>query len=191
MNRILFLACAAALSANAKTIQMPPTCTTPDGMCVDSKGRLVIATPNNDRTQPGAVFRLDKPCGTPVKWFDVPPCKDSGYASAEAMFAEMGSDFNSTINETVDSSVSQEMIDQMVASFVSKGTYEIEDGKLYSAPEGTELNKEQYETYKITADTLKLLSYVGDTAIKDDAGNDTGMSIDPTTLYPITFTKVK
>lgn len=117
--------------------------------------------------------------------------KDSGYASAEAMFAEMGSDFNSTINETVDSSVSQEMIDQMVASFVSKGTYEIEDGKLYSAPEGTELNKEQYETYEITADTLKLLSYVGDTTIKDDAGNDTGMSIDPTTLYPITFTKVK
>ena len=81
MNRILFLACAAALSANAKTIQMPPTCTTPDGMCVDAKGRLVIATPNNDRTQPGAVFRLDKPCGTPVKWFDVPPCKESGYAS--------------------------------------------------------------------------------------------------------------
>ena len=75
------VACLAAFAAGAKTIQMPPSCTTPDGMCVDSKGRLVIATPNNDRTQPGAVFRLDKPCGVPVKWFDVPPCKESGYAS--------------------------------------------------------------------------------------------------------------
>lgn len=81
MKKLTVFACLAALAAGAKTIQMPPTCTTPDGMCVDAKGRLVIACPNNDRKQPGAVFRLESPCGVPVKWFDVPPCKESGYAS--------------------------------------------------------------------------------------------------------------
>ena len=82
MNKLTMLFCAvAACAAQARTIQMPPTCTTPDGMCVDSRGRLVIAAPNNDRQQPGAVFRLDAPGGTPVKWFDVPPCPASGYAS--------------------------------------------------------------------------------------------------------------
>lgn len=112
--------------------------------------------------------------------------KESGYASAEAMFAEMGSDFNSTINETVDSSVSQEMIDEMVASFVSRGTYEIEDGKLYSAPEGTEIDKKVYETYELTNTTLKLLEIVG--------LEETDMStspVDPTTIYPVTFTKAQ
>ena len=80
-NKLMILVCAAACAAQAHTIQMPPTCTTPDGMCIDSKGRLVIAAPNNDRRQPGAVFRLDAPGGTPAKWFDVPPCPESGYAS--------------------------------------------------------------------------------------------------------------
>ena len=77
----LILAVAALGAAHAQTLQMPATCTTPDGMCVDAKGRLVIAAPNNDRSQPGAVFRLDAPGGVPVKWFDVPPCPESGYAS--------------------------------------------------------------------------------------------------------------
>ena len=77
----LILAAAALGAAHAQTLQMPATCTTPDGMCVDAKGRLVIAAPNNDRRQPGAVFRLDAPGGAPVKWFDVPPCPETGYAS--------------------------------------------------------------------------------------------------------------
>ena len=81
MKKTLFLAVAAACAAHARTIQMPRSCTTPDGMCVDSRGRLVIAAPNNDRKQPGAVFRLDSPDGSPIKWFDVPPCPESGYAS--------------------------------------------------------------------------------------------------------------
>ena len=81
MKKILLVAIAAACAAQARTIQMPRSCTTPDGMCIDSRGRLVIAAPNNDRTQPGAVFRLDSPDGSPIKWFDVPPCPESGYAS--------------------------------------------------------------------------------------------------------------
>jgi len=74
------LACALfTLAGLAGTIQMPPTCTKPDGMAVDPQGRLVIAAPNNNRRQPGAVFRLDKPDGVPYKWFDVPPAP-SGFA---------------------------------------------------------------------------------------------------------------
>ena len=81
MNKTATLIFSAAMAANAGVIQMPPACTTPDGMCVDSKGRLVIAAPNNDRTKPGAVFRLATPGGTPELWFEVPPCAESGYSS--------------------------------------------------------------------------------------------------------------
>lgn len=81
MKRAFALMFSAAMAANAGVVQMPPACTTPDGMCVDSRGRLVIAAPNNDRAKPGAVFRLDALGGTPEKWFEVPPCPESGYAS--------------------------------------------------------------------------------------------------------------
>lgn len=81
MKMSIVAVCLAAFTAGAKTVQMPPSCTTPDGLCVDSRGRLVIAAPNNDRKQPGAVFRLESPDAAPVKWFDVPPCPESGFAS--------------------------------------------------------------------------------------------------------------
>ena len=68
------------LPALAGEIQMPPACTTPDGMCVDPEGRLVIAAPNNARKAPGAIFRLDAPGGAPVRWFDVPAHPETGYA---------------------------------------------------------------------------------------------------------------
>ena len=81
----VYAACAVAMAmafpVAAEEIQMPDTCTNPDGMCVDSQGRLVIACPNNDRKQPGAVFRIEKPGEKPVKWFDVPVCPESGYAA--------------------------------------------------------------------------------------------------------------
>ena len=69
-----------ATSALAGVMQMPETCTTPDGMTVDPQGRLVIAAPNCNRKQPGAVFRLDAPGGKPYKWFDVAPLAESGYS---------------------------------------------------------------------------------------------------------------
>jgi len=69
-----------ALPTFAGLIQMPPSCTTPDGMCVSPDGKLVIAAPNNARTQPGAIFTLDAPGGTPVKWFDVPALAETGYS---------------------------------------------------------------------------------------------------------------
>ena len=65
----------------AAQVQMPGECTNPDGMCVDAKNRLVIAAPNNDRKQPGAIFRLDGPDQKPYKWFDVPAHPTSGYAA--------------------------------------------------------------------------------------------------------------
>lgn len=62
------------------TIQMPPGCTTPDGMAVDPKGRLAIAAPNIKHDRPGAIYRIDAPGAAPVKWFEVPPLKESGYS---------------------------------------------------------------------------------------------------------------
>ncbi|MBQ9432432.1 MAG: SMP-30/gluconolactonase/LRE family protein [Kiritimatiellae bacterium] len=78
--KFLLVAFLMAGVASGGVIQMPSTCTNPDGMAVDPQGRLVIAAPNCDRKQPGAVFRLDAPGGTPVKWFDVPPLAESGYS---------------------------------------------------------------------------------------------------------------
>ena len=81
MNRSLsLLAVLGAIPAFAGLIQMPPACTTPDGMCVSPEGKLVIAAPNNARTQPGAVFTLDAPGGAPVKWFEVPALAETGYS---------------------------------------------------------------------------------------------------------------
>jgi len=83
MKRIMCaVAAVSALSALASVkIQMPPSCTNPDGLAVDPSGRLVIAAPNNARTQPGTIFILDEPGGTPRKWFEVPAHPESGYAA--------------------------------------------------------------------------------------------------------------
>lgn len=69
-----------AAASLAGLVQMPAACTTPDGMAVDPEGRLVIAAPNTNRRQPGAIFRLDAPDAKPYKWFDVAPLAASGYA---------------------------------------------------------------------------------------------------------------
>ena len=66
--------------APIREVRMPSSCTTPDGMCVDPKGRLVVAAPNNARTQPGAIFRVDAPGAEPVKWFEVPAHPETGYS---------------------------------------------------------------------------------------------------------------
>ncbi len=78
--KTMFVASMMAATAMAGVIQMPETCTTPDGMAIDPQGRLVIAAPNCNRKQPGAVFRLDAPGGKPYKWFDVAPLAASGYS---------------------------------------------------------------------------------------------------------------
>ncbi len=65
----------------AQKIQMPLTCTNPDGLAVAPSGRLVIAAPNNARTQPGSIFYIDKPGAAPCKWFSVPLHPDTGCAA--------------------------------------------------------------------------------------------------------------
>jgi len=79
--KILTLTMLATSVACAATLQMPPSCTQPDGMAIDPSGRLVIAAPNNNHKQPGAIFRLSEPGKTPVKWFDVPAYAESGFAA--------------------------------------------------------------------------------------------------------------
>ncbi len=76
----VLLAALGVFPAIAGLIQMPPSCTTPDGMCVSPSGKLVIAAPNNARTQPGAIFTLDAPGGNPVKWLEVPALQETGYS---------------------------------------------------------------------------------------------------------------
>ncbi len=67
---------------HASRVMMPKECTNPDGMAIAPDGQLVIAAPNNDHRQPGAIFRLKAPGRQPVKWFDVPvTCAATGYAS--------------------------------------------------------------------------------------------------------------
>ncbi len=80
IGTIFGLAALAALGGTSK-IQMPASCTTPDGMAVDPAGRLVIAAPNNDRSQPGAIFRICGPGQAPVKWFDVPANPATGFSA--------------------------------------------------------------------------------------------------------------
>ena len=79
--KILPLTILATSVACAATLQMPPTCTKPDGMAIDPSGRLVIAAPNNNHKQPGALFRLTEPGKAPVKWIDVPAYAESGWSS--------------------------------------------------------------------------------------------------------------
>ena len=76
---VIALASSVCAFAAAK-VQMPPSCTNPDGLAVSPDGRLVIAAPNNARTQPGAIFLLDEPGGEPRKWFDVPVHPETGVA---------------------------------------------------------------------------------------------------------------
>ncbi len=79
--KILTLTLLATGIACAGTLQMPPSCTTPDGMAIDPSGRLVIAAPNNNHKQPGALFRLAEPGKNPEKWFEVPAYAESGWSS--------------------------------------------------------------------------------------------------------------
>ena len=74
------IAAATTLGAPCK-VQMPPACTNPDGMCIDAVGRLVVAAPNNDRKQPGAIFRIDSPGAAPQLWFKVPVNPETGFAA--------------------------------------------------------------------------------------------------------------
>lgn len=60
---------------------LPQCVTTPDGMAVDSKGRLVIACPNFTEPRPPAcLMRIDRPGGVPYKWIEVPVLAETGIA---------------------------------------------------------------------------------------------------------------
>jgi sugar lactone lactonase YvrE len=59
---------------------LPDYCPTPDGMAVDSEGRLCVACPNYaDQSKPAVVIRINK-SGEIEKWFDVPTLKETGVA---------------------------------------------------------------------------------------------------------------
>ena len=89
LNVTLATACAALLAGwslvcggKEPFAVFPETCATPDGMAIDSKGRLVIAAPNfNDTRRPAVLFRMDEPGGRPYVWTRVPPLEKTGLAA--------------------------------------------------------------------------------------------------------------
>ncbi|MDR0337563.1 MAG: SMP-30/gluconolactonase/LRE family protein [Planctomycetaceae bacterium] len=59
---------------------LPDYCPTPDGMAIDSEGRLCVACPNYaDQTKPACIIRIDK-SGNIEKWFNVPILEETGVA---------------------------------------------------------------------------------------------------------------
>ena len=104
----------------------------------------------------------------------------------EASGSEMTVDeFMSTLDISVDELIGQTLGDQMINAMVAdctfEGNYEVKEGKLYtSAGLDFSIDKNVYEVYEITQNTLTLMSLVssGDTARLDAE------------LYPITLIRV-
>ncbi|MDR3199445.1 MAG: SMP-30/gluconolactonase/LRE family protein [Planctomycetaceae bacterium] len=60
--------------------ELPDYCPTPDGMAIDSEGRLCVACPNYaDQTKPACIIRIDKSVNI-EKWFNVPILQETGVA---------------------------------------------------------------------------------------------------------------
>ena len=82
VGAVLLAGCCSPCGGKRPFAVFPNTCTTPDGMAVDAKGRLVIAAPNfNDTTKPAAIFRINEPGGEPYLWVHVPPLAKTGLAA--------------------------------------------------------------------------------------------------------------
>lgn len=62
-------------------VQLPPYCPTPDGMAIDSDGRLVVACPNyGDPSQPACLIKIDDQRRQVRKWYTFPPLASTGRA---------------------------------------------------------------------------------------------------------------
>lgn len=86
-----------------------------------------------------------------------------------------------SVDELIDQTLGDQMINAMVADCTFEGNYEVKEGKLYtSAGLDFSIDKNVYEVYEITQNTLTLMSLVssGDTARLDAE------------LYPITLIRV-
>lgn len=87
---------------------------------------------------------------------------------------------DTTMDELVESALSEMPLESIVDSFNSEGNYSVKEGKLFTAPEGEEIDEDSYETYEIKDDKLTLLDVFGEGA--DDEGVKA--------LYPMVFEKI-
>lgn len=87
---------------------------------------------------------------------------------------------NTTIDDMLDQVITDDMINEMLEDVESEGNYVVKDGKLFMS-DGLDydIDEDQYETYEISDDELKLIESVGDD--EDDSYKE---------FYPMTFTKV-
>ena len=102
-------------------------------------------------------------------------------SGSEMTVDEFMSTLDISVDELIDQTLGDQMINAMVADCTFEGNYEVKDGKLYtSAGLDFSIDKNVYEVYEITQNTLTLMSLVssGDTARLDAE------------LYPITLIRV-
>ena len=102
-------------------------------------------------------------------------------SGSEMTVDEFMSTLDISVDELIDQTLGDQMINAMVADCTFEGNYEVKEGKLYtSAGLDFSIDKNVYEVYEITQNTLTLMSLVssGDTARLDAE------------LYPITLIRV-
>lgn len=113
--------------------------------------------------------------------------KDGMIAYLEAMLAEEGLDMSLdelfefagfTLDDLLEEAVGDALLDQLIEVWETGGKWAAEGGKLYMTYDANaEIDKNVYDTYELSGNTLTLLEPVGGSA--DDA-----------LVYPIVLTKV-
>lgn len=100
--------------------------------------------------------------------------KDSGMdMTVEEALTSSGSSMDELLEEVF----GEEMLNALIEELETEGNFEAKDGKLFmSDGMDNEIDEDEYETYEIDGDELKLLEAIGGDADEEDFG-----------LYPMTF----
>ena len=85
-----------------------------------------------------------------------------------------------SIEDLMDEALGDELLDEITSGFESEGNFSVEDGKLFMSDDlDSDIDEDEYETYEISEDKLKLIKYHGE---EDLEGLED--------LYPMTFKKI-
>lgn len=97
--------------------------------------------------------------------------------TVDEVLESSGVDMDSLVEEAF----GEELYNSLVKEMASEGNFEAKDGKLYlSDGLDNDIDEDEYDTYEISNNELKLIESFG-----DDAGDSEDMD-----LYPMTFKKV-
>lgn len=105
----------------------------------------------------------------------------------EGILAQQGitmsfEDYLAASGVTEESLMSSFSVDTITAGFESKGTYEIDEDKIYMLNDGEEKDDDKYETFELDGDKL---------TFKEAFGLDEATQKLQEELYPLEFTRVK